>query len=116
MPVVRFLAVSVDYGDDVAASIRKNIAVNLRGLIDASGLTQKEAADKLGYSESRLSNWLNEKNFMEERVFERIREVFGWTYDRLVRDPIVVSATALEVALEDLANDAGYDLVKRNSH
>ena len=98
-----------DFGDDVAASIRRNVAFNLRRLIETSGLKQKDVAERIGYSESRVSNWINAKNFPEETAFDALREKFGWTFDQLVRDPNsysvedvvkIVTALAAQVGLQ----------------
>jgi predicted transcriptional regulator len=104
---------NVELGADVVASIRKNFAYNLRRLIEDSGLRDKQVADQLGISASRLSKWLSQSAFSEE-AFDLLREKMGWTYEQLVRDPATVSLNDLFDAVKRLASDAGYDLVKRD--
>lgn len=74
---------------DVAASIRDNVARNLRRLMREADLRGIDLAKKIGYSQSRVSQWMNGKGFPEEKAFDALREQYGWTYEELVRDPSI---------------------------
>lgn len=101
-------------GVDVAASIRKNVAFNLRRLMNQAGLNQRMLAQKIGYSESRVSNWMKARNFPEEVAFDALREKMGWTYDQLTRDPDALTAEEVMKAVTSFAEIAGYEVRKRN--
>lgn len=47
------------------------------------GLTQKEAAEKLGVSNVTLSNWENGLTFPDARQIDKICELYGVSYDNL---------------------------------
>lgn len=99
----------------MAASIRKNIAFNLKRLMRAKGLNQRELGESIGASESKVSNWMKERNFMEEKVFDLLREKHGWTYDQLVADPgAVVPSEVVEFA-KVVVRSAGYKIGTKDS-
>lgn len=111
---VRIAAFKNFIGNDVAASIRKNFATNLRRLLRENSLKQKQFAKTLGISEPLASNWLNEVNFPDPENFDRIRATFGWSYEELVRDPEAPSPENLIEAIKKFADASGYDFKKRN--
>ena len=48
-----------------------------------AGLTQKEAAAKIGISKQTLSSYENGKRFPEPDVIRRIEEVYGLSYNNI---------------------------------
>lgn len=71
-----------DFGADVAASIRQNLAGNLRALLKIHKLNQRQFASAIGVDESLVSNWLHEKNFPSEDALNKIVDTFGWSFLR----------------------------------
>lgn len=51
---------------------------------DLKGLSQKEAAIKIGVSVDTLSNYERGKSYPDVPTLQRIEEVYGITYDRLI--------------------------------
>lgn len=47
-------------------------------------LTQKEAADRLGVSNTTLSNWENGISFPNVQQVEKICELYGVPYDDII--------------------------------
>lgn len=101
-------------------SIRENFVFNFGRLLALAGLDQKQVSIDLDYSESRISKWMHGVNFPEEKAFDKMRRVYGWTYEQLVRDPtteaILLSKAEALVVASKIAGDAGYELVKRKNH
>lgn len=52
------------------------------------GLTQQEAADKIGVTVDTMSNWERAKSFPNALQIRRIEEVYGVPYDNLIFLPI----------------------------
>ena len=48
-----------------------------------AGLTQKEAAAKIGISKQTLSAYENGKRFPEPEVIRRVEEVYGLSYNNI---------------------------------
>lgn len=48
-----------------------------------AGLTQKEAAKRLGISNSTLGNWENGQTMPDIKQVEKLCEMYGVTYDAL---------------------------------
>lgn len=48
------------------------------------GLTQQEAADKIGVTVDTMSNWERAKSFPNALQIRRIEEVYGVSYDNLI--------------------------------
>ena len=48
-----------------------------------AGLTQKEAATKLGVSNATLCNWENGVSFPNAEQIEKICELYGLPYDHI---------------------------------
>lgn len=103
----------------MAASIRKNFAFNFGRLLKAANVGQKQAAIDLGYTESRISKWMHAVNFPEDKAFDRIRQVYGWSYAKLVGDPpsaadelILASKNDVLMIATKIIRDAGLEVVK----
>lgn len=57
--------------------------ITLRAARVNAGLSQQEAAGKIGVAVSTLRNWENGKTFPNQPKIERICEVYGITFDVL---------------------------------
>ena len=56
--------------------VSRIFANNLRGLMSIHNINQKELAQKLGASESSVSNWLNGINVPRTGVLQKLTEIF----------------------------------------
>lgn len=60
------------------------VCVTLKAARINVGLTQKEAAKKLGISEETVSNYERGKRFPDVPVIRKIEKVYGIPYDRII--------------------------------
>lgn len=58
--------------------------VTLKAARTNVGLTQREAADKIGVTVDTMSNWERAKSFPNALQIRRIEEVYGVSYDNLI--------------------------------
>lgn len=58
--------------------------VTLKAARTNVGLTQQEAADKIGVTVDTMSNWERAKSFPNALQIRRIEEVYGVSYDNLI--------------------------------
>lgn len=58
--------------------------VTLKAARTNVGLTQQEAADKIGVTVDTMSNWERAKSFPNALQIRRIEEVYGVPYDNLI--------------------------------
>lgn len=58
--------------------------VTLKAARTNVGLTQQEAADKIGVTVDTMSNWERAKSFPNALQIRRIEEVYGIPYDNLI--------------------------------
>lgn len=58
--------------------------VTLKAARTNVGLTQREAADKIGVTVDTMSNWERAKSFPNALQIRRIEEVYGVPYDNLI--------------------------------
>ena len=56
---------------------KKTIAVNIRGLREKAGLTQKELADKLYVSDNVVSKWERGESLPDAETIVRLADIFG---------------------------------------
>lgn len=61
--------------------------VTLKAARTNVGLTQQEAADKIGVTVDTMSNWERAKSFPNALQIRRIEEVYGVSYDNLIFYP-----------------------------
>ena len=59
------------------------VKMSLKAARVNAGLSQKEAAEKLGISNVTLSNWENGVSFPDAQQIIKICEVYGVSYDNL---------------------------------
>ena len=57
--------------------------ITIRAARVNAGLSQKEAADRLGVSNKTLGNWENGITFPPVDKIPEICELYGWSYDDL---------------------------------
>lgn len=62
----------------------RDVCVTLKAARINVGLTQREAAKKLGISEETVSNYERGKRFPDVPVIRKIEEVYGIPYDRII--------------------------------
>lgn len=103
------------FGADVAASIRKNLSVNLKRLMVRDRLSQREFAKGIDVNESIVSSWVNGRTFPVASNFDLIAAKYNWTYEELVREPDKVTADDVLELLKKFAKSAGYRLEKDKS-
>ena len=58
--------------------------VTLKAARTNVGLTQQEAADKIGVTVDTMSSWERAKSFPNALQIRRIEEVYGVPYDNLI--------------------------------
>lgn len=63
--------------------------VTLKAARTNVGLTQQEAADKIGVTVDTMSNWERAKSFPNALQIRRIEEVYGVSYDNLIFYPAI---------------------------
>ena len=61
--------------------------VTLKAARTNVGLTQQEAADKIGVTVDTISNWERAKSFPNALQIRRIEEVYRVSYDNLIFCP-----------------------------
>ena len=59
------------------------IRMSLKAARVNAGLSQKEAAKKLGISNKTLCNWENGKTFPDQPMIEKICSLYGIAYDMI---------------------------------
>ena len=62
--------------------------ITLKAARTNAGLTQQEAADKIGVTVDTLGNWERGKSFPNALQIRRMEEVYGTPYDRLIFLPL----------------------------
>lgn len=76
---------------EVAGTVKEEIAKNLQRNRKASGLTQKQLAEKLGVKNSAVSNWESGQNSIDIETLCKACEIFGVSldsmYGRDISDP-----------------------------
>ena len=55
--------------------------MSLKALRVNAKMSQQEAAQKLGVSQKTLCNWENGNTFPDQRMIEKICELYGVSYD-----------------------------------
>lgn len=63
--------------------IRETLRSNIEKYISASGLTQKEIAERLGVSKSSITNWIKGKNSPDVDLIEPLCSILGITFSQL---------------------------------
>ena len=63
--------------------------VTLKAARINTGLTQKEAADRIGVTVDTISNWERAKSFPNALQIRRIEEVYNIPYDNLIFCPSI---------------------------
>ncbi len=103
-------------GRGLMATLRENFAANLKRLLRESGISQRSFAEKLGAPEANVSRWINQVNFPEDTMVDRITEALGTSYEELFQDPksVAIGSDPIVRYLRDLAKARGYDLVKKS--
>ena len=61
-----------------------------------AGYTQKEAAERLGVSNTTLCNWENGVSFPDVPYIEKICELYGLSYDDIIFLPSQSALNGLE--------------------
>ena len=61
----------------------KSLKISLKAARINAGLTQSEAAEKIGVSLSTLKNWEKGKTFPSQPMIDKICEVYGVAYDNI---------------------------------
>lgn len=59
----------------------KTLGENLRQIRLELGLTQREFALKLGYTERNVGNWEHNRSIPTMTTIKKIHEIFGVAYD-----------------------------------
>ena len=59
------------------------VKITLKAARVNAGLNQKDAADKLGVSNTTLCNWENGASFPDAQQIEKICDLYGVSYDNL---------------------------------
>ncbi len=105
-------------GTSWMATLRENLAANLRRLIRERGYTQRSFAKAIGVDEAVLSKWLNLVHFPDDRFIDKMIVVLGVPYGELVKDPHAdmtpVPSRDIDAVIKDLARLRGYDIVKKS--
>lgn len=57
--------------------------ISLKAARVNTGLSQKEAANKLGISNKTLCSWENGKTFPDQPMIEKVCTLYGVTYDMI---------------------------------
>lgn len=60
------------------------IKITLKAARVNQGLTQKEAAEKIGVSKDTIYNYEKGKTFPDPRIIKKIEEVYNIGYDNLI--------------------------------
>lgn len=68
--------------------ISKEMRVTLKSAREIHGMTQAEAAQKIGVSTDTLGNYERGKSYPDIPVLRKIEEVYGVPYDRLIFLPL----------------------------
>ena len=63
--------------------MQNNVQMTLEAARVNAGLTQKEAAEKLGISNKTLSSWENYQSFPGVDMIPKICDLYGVTYDHI---------------------------------
>lgn len=106
----------VNFGDDVAASIRANIAANLKKLMKTARLDGAALARELEIDPSVVWRWEHEKTIPSPENFDKLYELFGCKYEDLVRDPKTTTEPSPQevlAVLKHIAQSLGYDIAPR---
>lgn len=64
------------------------MCITLKAARVNAGLTQKNAAQRLGVSEETIRNYERGKSFPDVPVLRRIEEVYGVPYDKIIFLPL----------------------------
>lgn len=68
--------------------IPKDMKLSLKNAREIHGMTQAEAAQKIGVSTDTLGNYERGKSYPDIPVLRKIEEVYGVPYDRLIFLPL----------------------------
>jgi transcriptional regulator with XRE-family HTH domain len=74
----------------------KNMAITLKAARVNVGLTQKQAAEKLGISDNALWNYENGRSFPNVKVIKEMETVYGVSYNDLIFLPTNNGKTVID--------------------
>ena len=96
-------------------NMRKSIGIRIRNYRNAMGFTQQELAERLGVTNSAVSNWEKGSNGIDIELIPKICNVLNVGISDLLDTPEVKaqSQEALEFSVTfDLLDQAGKELVR----
>lgn len=79
------------------------IGIKIKNARNKAGLTQEQAAEKLGVSRQTISNWENEKSYPDIISVIKMSDIYSVSLDHLLKEEITVEQNYMEY-LEESTN------------
>ncbi len=93
-------------------TFRENFSTNLSDKLQKLALPQKKFAELMEVSATTTSHWLSGEKIPRDHQIDRMREIFGWSYEELVRDPDSPYDPVISFLTEQLTS-RGYQVFKK---
>jgi transcriptional regulator with XRE-family HTH domain len=95
----------MNYETDSNLGNKRVFANNLHYYLEKSGLTKKEVAQKIGVSQSTVTDWSKLRAYPRMDRIEKLAEVFGTEMSDLVEIRNIESKTYVHKEAQKLADD-----------